>query len=186
MSCQPNESNSIRLGAGTGTGVNEIATTYISGVYGASDSLTDQGIMVVGDNDQQVGLPATTSFTPVLEFGGASTGITYSTQAGYYQYIGGVSNGVVFVSVCLILTSKGSSTGTATLTVPTPTAKIDCILPLYGDKFLAPLNGPKAKIGSGTSVVSFSDFKVGLETVLSDDSFNDDTQIIFSGTYLLT
>jgi len=49
------------------------------------------------------------SWTPVLEFGGASTGITYSTQTGSYVKVGKL----VTVSMNITLTSKGSSTGLA-------------------------------------------------------------------------
>lgn len=52
-----------------------------------------------------------TFFTPVLEFGGATTGITYSLQAGRFLQIGKL----VFVSLNLILTSKGSASGNATI-----------------------------------------------------------------------
>lgn len=49
------------------------------------------------------------SFTPVLNFGGASTGITYSTQFGKYNQVGNL----VFYTFAIQLTSQGSSTGNA-------------------------------------------------------------------------
>lgn len=49
------------------------------------------------------------TFTPVLSFGGASVGITYETQVARYTRIGNV----VFVSIEIDITSKGSSTGDA-------------------------------------------------------------------------
>jgi hypothetical protein len=49
------------------------------------------------------------TFTPVLTFGGASVGVTYSQQAGAYTKIGNR----VFVDITIALTSKGSSTGSA-------------------------------------------------------------------------
>lgn len=55
-----------------------------------------------------------TSYTPLLAFAGLTTGITYSTQAGSYLNIGYVT----VVSVNLILTSKGSATGSATISLP--------------------------------------------------------------------
>lgn len=54
----------------------------------------------------------TTSWTPVLNFGGATTGITYSTQVGRYVRIGSL----VFYQLNLILSSKGTATGAATIT----------------------------------------------------------------------
>lgn len=50
-----------------------------------------------------------TAFTPGIEFGGASVGITYSTQSGYYSRIG---NSVMF-QIHIVLSNKGSSTGIA-------------------------------------------------------------------------
>lgn len=47
------------------------------------------------------------TFTPTLTFGGASVGITYTTQYGAYTRIG---NRVMF-EVAILLSSKGSSTG---------------------------------------------------------------------------
>lgn len=52
------------------------------------------------------------TWTPVLQFGGASVGITYSAQIGSYLAIGKM----VFVSINVTLTSKGTSTGSATIT----------------------------------------------------------------------
>jgi hypothetical protein len=51
------------------------------------------------------------TWTPTLQFGGASTGITYTTQRGYYTRIGRQ----VTVSGRIEISSKGLSTGTATI-----------------------------------------------------------------------
>ena len=52
-----------------------------------------------------------TSWTPTLAFSGGNTGITYTTQAGYYSRIGNI----VYYTASIILSSKGSSTGTVRL-----------------------------------------------------------------------
>lgn len=51
------------------------------------------------------------SWTPTIAFGGASVGVTYATQTGSYVKIGQL----VFVSLRITLTAKGSSTGAATV-----------------------------------------------------------------------
>lgn len=51
------------------------------------------------------------SFTPTMQFGGASTGITYSIQTGEYTKIGNR----LFWSISISLSSKGSATGAATI-----------------------------------------------------------------------
>ena len=49
------------------------------------------------------------TFTPALTFGGGSTGMSYSAQAGYYTKIGNI----VYCTVYIALSAKGSSTGNA-------------------------------------------------------------------------
>ena len=51
------------------------------------------------------------TFTPEINFGGSTTGITYSQQTGVYTKIGNLC----VASFVLILSDKGSQTGTATL-----------------------------------------------------------------------
>jgi hypothetical protein len=54
----------------------------------------------------------TTAWTPSLKFGGASVGMTYTTQAGLY-----VKNGPeVYITFRITLSAAGSSTGGATIT----------------------------------------------------------------------
>lgn len=48
------------------------------------------------------------TFTPTIDFGGGSTGITYGTNIGRYQVVGDM----VTATVNIILTSKGTDTGT--------------------------------------------------------------------------
>lgn len=51
------------------------------------------------------------SFTPVLKFGGGSTGIVYLTQVGSWRQIGRLVSVYIFVSI----SNAGSSTGVATI-----------------------------------------------------------------------
>lgn len=53
-----------------------------------------------------------TSWTPVVNFGGATTGITYTTQGGVYV----VNNGIAFLRVSIELSSKGTAVGSLTIT----------------------------------------------------------------------
>jgi hypothetical protein len=54
------------------------------------------------------------TWTPAISFGGGSTGITYSVQSGVYQYVGSF----IVCHFNIILTSKGSSTGFASISLP--------------------------------------------------------------------
>jgi hypothetical protein len=51
-------------------------------------------------------------WTPILNFGGATTGITYSVQGGMYTRVGNR----IFLCCRILLTSKGTATGKATIT----------------------------------------------------------------------
>jgi hypothetical protein len=51
------------------------------------------------------------TWTPAIKFGGNSTGTTYSTQTGSYTRIGNR----VFIDGTIVLTDKGTSTGTAVI-----------------------------------------------------------------------
>lgn len=70
------------------------------------------------------------TFTPAVAFGGGTTGIKYSTQTGTYTRVGRL----VFISFIFTLTSKGSSTGTATITGMPVTAGLNSqIIPCQAD-----------------------------------------------------
>jgi hypothetical protein len=58
---------------------------------------------------------AQTSYTPVLSFGGDTTGITYDTQVGSYFILGPI----VFYTFTLRPTSLGTATGIARISLPT-------------------------------------------------------------------
>ncbi len=53
----------------------------------------------------------TSTFTPTLTFGGASTGITYNLQEAQYTKIGNI----LFFAIIISLSNKGSATGTAAI-----------------------------------------------------------------------
>ena len=54
------------------------------------------------------------TYTPTITFGGGSTGVAYGLQDGFYQKIGRM----VKIDFRLKLTSKGSSTGVARVSLP--------------------------------------------------------------------
>ena len=60
------------------------------------------------------------TWTPVLTFGGGSTGITYNTQAGNYTKVGRITAATINIS----LSSKGTSTGTSEITLPFTSASV--------------------------------------------------------------
>lgn len=86
------------------TGLGTINIGYIS-FSGSSSTINTSTISLLKTGK-------TLSFTPVLQFGGGTTGITYTTQQGIYT----VSNGFVYFTINIVLSNKGSSTGTSTIT----------------------------------------------------------------------
>jgi hypothetical protein len=63
-------------------------------------------------NQANAAIPVLRDFTPVLQFGGSSTGITYSVQEGRAVTWAEIVHEIWLV---ITLTSKGSATGNATI-----------------------------------------------------------------------
>ena len=61
--------------------------------------------------DKKMAAFAEASWTPTITFGGASTGITYGTQGAFYVRIGSL----LFLRGRIVLTAKGSATGSAAI-----------------------------------------------------------------------
>jgi hypothetical protein len=117
------------------------------------------------------------TWVPVLAFGGASVGITYSTQAGRYTKIG---NRTTFVAV-VNLTSKGSSVGAATVSVPfaaTQIASVAIRVAALGASGTGFIQGYL----SGSTVV-LEKMAAGVATALSDTDYGATTAMVISGTY---
>lgn len=122
------------------------------------------------------------TFTPILSFGGASVGITYSIQAGTYTRTG---NQVTFNSV-ITLSSKGSSTGVAVV------SGLPIACGFYGYIFLCYLV-PATTTGTytiGKLLGSTSVFQInqvaattGIETKLTNTAFSNTTSVYINGTY---
>jgi hypothetical protein len=108
------------------TAINDLATLAVADVasgdylpiYDASAS-----------TDKKTALFASGTWTPVLAFGGSSVGIAYGTQTGQYTRVGKI----VWVSALIVLTSKGSATGVATVSgLPVAVADVSVVFPCLG------------------------------------------------------
>lgn len=125
------------------------------------------------------------SFTPVLAFGGASTGITYSIQEGFYIRTGSLC----FINIQIILTSKGSSTGNASISglpfntflggfLPMLTGNVNFLAGGGTSPFFFETGFPSAT--SGTIV--YGDISSNVNTA-TDGAFANNAQISLSGVY---
>ena len=121
-------------------------------------------------------------FTPVLKFGGGTTGIGYNTQIGRYTKIGRF----VQVNITIYLSSKGSSTGVATITgLPFSTAGTQFSAHSYDDR----VSGGAVKIqlynnGNSTQLQLFEadDDQVN-NSQIQQDSFSNTAFLIISMQY---
>jgi hypothetical protein len=118
------------------------------------------------------------TWTPALKFGGASTGLTYSTQTGTYTRVGNV----VTIEGRLVLSAKGSSTGSATITgcpftaANNPSGLVDAAAALAG------LTGAPYAVIS-TTTLNLVQTAAAARTLLDDTHFTNTSDLRFSLTY---
>lgn len=127
-------------------------------------------------------IPVTTAtFTPTVTFGGASTGITYSTQDGSYTKIGTR----VFIRGLVVLTNKGSATGAAAIgALPIACTTTDPVS-IVTSNMTGLTGGTTALTASSTStfVIRQQD-ATGDAVNVTDAEFTNTTLIHFSGSYV--
>ena len=112
---------------------NLTGNSTVGGTLGVTGLITASAGMAVGGtgavntlDDYEEG-----NWTPVLKFGGGTTGITYNTQIGRYTKIGRQ----VFINATIYLSSKGSSTGVAQITgLPFATGGTQFTAATYDDR----------------------------------------------------
>lgn len=122
------------------------------------------------------------NWTPVLAFGGASTGITYGTQTGIYNRVGNI----VYISARMSLTSKGSATGIATVTgLPFAVSGLISLLNFYAYALATSVSSTSAIILSGTTITLYftvAGGATGAGTV-TDTIIGNTSDLLISGTY---
>lgn len=117
-----------RIPYSNGTALTSAATfTFDGTTFTAPATTITQPLTISGASAGQIVFPASQNasagantlddyeegtFVPAVAFGGGTTGLTYSAQQGAYVKIGLL----VFLTLRITLTSKGSSTGAATVT----------------------------------------------------------------------
>ena len=137
-------------------------------------------------NQQNILTQTGGSFTLGLEFGGGSTGLTFSNREGRYIKTGNLVN----FSLSFTLSNKGSSTGTAKITgLPFTNgaqvgqaALVASFLTLGGsyDTFKGEVDASATTISilqEGSNIVALS---------VDDTSFANNTFINISGAYFLS
>ena len=124
-----------------------------------------------------------------MAFGGSSTGITYaaSGQLGKYWRIGKL----VYFNVTISLTSKGSSTGNATITLPPIVSANDGIFQACATQsFLNTYPGSATyiigEIPPASSSVNLVGCGANTQTAVTDVEFANNSEIQMSGFYWTT
>jgi hypothetical protein len=121
------------------------------------------------------------TFTPALAFGGGTTGITYTSQSGTYTRIGRL----VHVEILLLLSAKGSSTGSATITgLPLTIAntapasiQISGMTAGVGDTLVQTL------FSGGGTTMALQDISSGNAASLTDVDFTNTSLLRICGVY---
>lgn len=122
------------------------------------------------------------TFTPAVEFGGSSTGITYDFQIGNYSRIGQTCN----VSLEVSLTSKGTATGDATIVNLPFIIKSGTFVNFawYADFLVYGTNIPSF-VGT-SSVIGMLQCVSSLYRIqMTDTNFLNNTKIQLTGTYII-
>jgi hypothetical protein len=125
--------------------------------------------------------------TPVLKFGGVTTGIVYATQGGAYQIIGNR----VHAYFTIILTSKGAAAGVATVTMaglPAPMTTAPYSIANSGNSAYAVnmggLVGPvTGSVGVGPVINLYNSSATGV-AALTNANFTDTSEVALEVSYL--
>ena len=157
-----NVSNGNVVMSTAGKGIDFSANTHAAGM--TSELL----------NDYEEG-----TWTAGISFGGASVGITYGNNAGYYTRVGNI----VTVSCYLVLSNKGSSTGAARITgLP-----FTCVNNAAGYSALSVLPLNVTFTGQLSGYANINDTTVDLVpstgVALTDVGFANNSTFIISLTY---
>ena len=176
-----NSGNTLVVDSPTGTKIGFFVNA------GDRAAITQNGITFNGDtaaanalDDYEEG-----TWTMGVAFGGASVALTTSSNTGTYTKIGRQ----VTVNGLILLTSKGSSTGSATITgLPFSIANNNAnysVLSLRIDKITF-ANQFQAYGDIGTTSISLEEITIlGVRTALTDADFANDSSIIVSFTYFV-
>lgn len=125
------------------------------------------------------------TFTPAIEFGGASTGITYNAQEGNLLQIGSMIHFSIFIS----LSNKGSSSGEARIVgLPTANGDGNFAFTFYGhrmDLSLTYLTLGARLAPNEDEIRMFEQGPLLPLQALTDDSFQNNSQLFIAGFYFV-
>jgi len=160
--------------------------TNTSKLYDLSDNAfvgTGTSVTLTG---REVPVYETGTWTPTLTFGGGSTGLTYTSQEGFYTRIGNT----VFATGGLILSAKGSSTGSAKIALPytarNTTDDIQGVSVGRGLNMSGLTSAVTGYVVDNTTSCQLMDWGATGAVDLDEGNFTDTTEINISVTYQIS
>jgi len=169
------------LGAGTPLIKAEAGGDVTIGVGDIKVTGANKGISFADNGDVLDIYRDSESFTPVVTFGGGSTGVTYSTQAGRYTRIGNM----VMFNIAIVLTSKGTDTGVFSITgLPFSVATTNSLAPTsHRLSYITTGATWLYSAVNGSAVLVYAASSGGLQTPISNTNVADNSQFYIQGTY---
>jgi hypothetical protein len=127
---------------------------------------------------------STGTFTPAIDFGGGSTGITYTTQVGSYTRIG---DRVLF-NLHVLLSNKGSSAGNMRIinlpfTSLATAGYYQAVSVGFYNNLASVAGGIAGYIANNTTYITLVQTTTGAPTILTDANCNNTSNFIISGQY---
>jgi hypothetical protein len=171
-------SNALTLTTNGGN-ANIMLTPNGTGHVGTAANVYAAGVSFDGGSNILSTYVASTSWTPVLKFGGGTTGITYTTQLGSYCRVGDI----VAFSMRIVLSSKGSSTGNATITGLSFSPSTGLSAVALRAKSITTTGTIECEY-DGTSF-NFESLSSGTITIVKDTAFANTSDLTLSGTIVL-
>lgn len=173
-----------------------IAGALSAGATTITGTLTPQGLVdASGASAGQIKFPASQNasadantlddyeegtWTPGISFGGGTTGITYTTQTGRYTKIGRL----VYVEAQIVLSAKGSSTGSALVTGLPFTVGINSTCGLVAVTGFSSLTaGIKGNFSTGATTISIRAPGTTGEPAATDTNFAATSNLVINGAY---
>lgn len=170
-----NTNRTLTLPDATGTVVATGTTPSLNGIAFPATQSASADANTLDDYEEG-------SWTPALNFGGATTGITYSQQYGTYIKIGRM----VFVSGRIDLANKGSAVGTADIRGLPFTISVISAGNVGFQRSAAPTN-KQVMLTFDTASAGIVRYSDGVTTSQSTNAeFANDTILIFSANFQTT
>lgn len=170
-------STSEQFTTDTSGNFNMVAGNVVQGTSGKGFNFT-ANTPAAGMTSQLLNWYEEGAFTPTIAFGGGTTGIVYTTQSGVYTRIG---RAVTF-NIRIVLSSKGSSTGTLRINGLPFSAVTNCYPSYLTDNMALGTGYYPMFTTSGTQIICYLSNN-GSNSSITDTHCTNTTILSLTGTY---